>query len=313
MAMPGALLPHPPADVVRGMTIMALGVLMLPGLDAFAKLASATVPTGQIAWFRFVFQAMALLPLVLWHHGGWPRVARVRLHALRGALLALATLFFFSALARMPMAEAIAIFFVEPLILTLFSAVFLGEAVGWRRVIAILVGFACALLVIRPSYDLYGTAALLPLGTAVCFAGYLAMSRSLARDGDALTMQFTTGVAGALVMSLALAVGTGGGVALLTPIVPSSEAMLLLLGMGCVATVGHLLLTQAFRHAPAGLLAPFQYLEIVSATLLGYLLFDDLPDALTMLGIAVIVGSGLYVFHRERRMELRPPSELPVP
>ena len=313
MAMPRALLPLPPADVVRGMTIMALGVLMLPGLDAFAKLASASLPTGQIAWFRFVFQAMALLPLVLWRHRGWPRVSRIRLHALRGALLALATLFFFSALARMPMAEAIAIFFVEPLILTLFSALFLGEPVGWRRVAAILVGFAGALLVIRPSYDLYGTAALLPLGTAVCFAGYLAMSRSLARDGAALTMQFTTGIAGAVVMSVALAGGSGMGIGLLTPVMPSSGAWLLLLGMGCVATVGHLLLTQAFRHAPASLLAPFQYLEIVSATLLGYLLFDDLPDGVTVLGIAIIVGSGLYVFHRERRISLTPPRELPAP
>lgn len=311
--MPRAVLPLPPADVVRGMTIMALAVLLLPGLDAFAKLASASVPTGQIAWFRFVFQAVALLPLVLWRHHGWPRIARIRLHALRGALLALATLLFFSALARMPMAEAIAIFFVEPLILTLFSAVFLGEPVGWRRVVAILVGFAGALLVIRPSYELYGTAALLPLGTALCFAGYLAMSRSLARDGDALTMQFTTGVAGAVVMSLALALGTSGGLALLTPVVPSFDALLLLVGMGCVATVGHLLLTQAFRHAPAGLLAPFQYLEIVSATLLGYLLFDDLPDAVTVLGIAIIVGSGLYVFHRERRISLTPPRDLPAP
>jgi S-adenosylmethionine uptake transporter len=139
------------------------------------------------------------------------------------------------------------------------------------------------------------------------------MSRSLARDGDALTMQFTTGIAGAVVMSLALALGSAGGIDLFTPVMPSSGAMLLLVGMGCVATVGHLLLTQAFRHAPAGLLAPFQYLEIVSATLLGYLLFDDLPDTATVIGIAIIVGSGLYVFHRERRISLAAPRELPVP
>jgi S-adenosylmethionine uptake transporter len=300
-------------DVVRGMLIMTVGVLMLPGLDAFAKLAAADVPTGQVAWFRFVFQATALLPLVLWRHRGWPGISRLHLHALRGTLLALATLFFFTALARMPMAEAIAIFFVEPLLLTLFSALFLGEPVGWRRVAAILVGFAGALLVIRPSYGAYGAVALLPLGTAICFAGYLAMSRSLARDGDALTMQFTTGIAGAVVMSLALAVGTRAEIAVLIPIVPPPDALLLLVGMGTVATVGHLLLTEAFRYAPAGLLAPFQYLEIVSATLLGYLLFDDLPDATTVVGIAIIVGSGLYVFHRERLNALRAPRELPAP
>ena len=306
-------LPHPDHDVVRGMLIMSIAVLMLPGLDAFAKLAAATVPSGQVAWFRFVFQALVLMPLVLWRHRGWPRVARIPIHALRGALMALATLMFFTALVHLPMAEAIAIFFVEPLILTLFSAMFLGETVGWRRVVAILVGFAGALLVIRPSYAAFGPAALLPLGTAVCFAGYLALSRSLARDGDALTMQFTTGIAGAIVMSIALAIGWGTGMPYLAAVLPTPEAWLFLVAMGCVATVGHVLLAKAFSYAPAGLLAPFQYLEIVSATILGYLVFGDLPDTTTFAGVAIIVASGLYVFHRERSIALRPPRELPAP
>jgi S-adenosylmethionine uptake transporter len=313
MGVTHSLRPHPEQNVVRGMLIMAVAVLMLPGLDAFAKLAAASVPSGQVAWFRFIFQALVLLPLVLWKHRGWPRVSRIPVHALRGTLIALATLLFFTALVHLPMAEAIAIFFVEPLILTLFSTLFLRESVGWRRIVAILVGFGGALLVIRPSYAAFGPAALLPLGTAVCFAGYLAMSRSLARDGDALTMQFTTGIAGGIVMSVALAIGWGTGMPYLAPVLPTQEALLLLIAMGCVATAGHMLLVQAFQYAPAGLLAPFQYLEIVSATILGYLVFGDLPDLMTFVGVAIIVTSGLYVFHRERQIALRPPPELPAP
>jgi len=304
---------HPAPEVVKGMLIMAVAVLTLPGLDAFAKLAAESVPVGEIAWFRFIFQTLALSPLVLWRHRGWPRVNRLPVHALRGALMALATLLFFAALARMPMAEAIAIFFVEPLILTLFSALFLGETVGWRRVAAILVGFTGALLVIRPNYAEFGTAALLPLGTAVCFAGYLALSRSLSRDGDALTMQFTTGVVGSIVMTMALVVGWGVNITVLNPVVPDGNALVLMVGMGVVATTGHLLLTQAFRFAPAGILAPFQYLEIISATALGYLVFGDIPDDLTVIGVTVIVGSGLYIFHRERMDARRPPHDAPAP
>jgi S-adenosylmethionine uptake transporter len=304
---------HPAPEVVKGMLIMAVAVLTLPGLDAFAKLAAESVPVGEIAWFRFIFQTLVLLPFVLWRHRGWPRVHRLPVHALRGALMALATLLFFAALARMPMAEAIAIFFVEPLILTLFSALFLGETVGWRRVAAILVGFAGALLVIRPSYAAFGTAALLPLGTAVCFAGYLALSRSLSRDGDALTMQFTTGVVGGIVMTMALVAGWAVDITVLNPVVPDGNALVLMVGMGVVATTGHLLLTQAFRFAPAGILAPFQYLEIISATALGYLVFGDLPDDLTVIGVAIIVGSGLYIFHRERMNARSSPREVPVP
>jgi S-adenosylmethionine uptake transporter len=304
---------HPAPEVVKGMLIMAVAVLTLPGLDAFAKLAAESVPVGEIAWFRFIFQTLVLLPFVLWRHRGWPRVHRLPVHALRGALMALATLLFFAALARMPMAEAIAIFFVEPLILTLFSALFLGETVGWRRVAAILVGFAGALLVIRPSYAAFGTAALLPLGTAVCFAGYLALSRSLSRDGDALTMQFTTGVVGGIVMTMALVAGWAVDITVLNPVVPDGNALVLMVGMGVVATTGHLLLTQAFRFAPAGILAPFQYLEIISATALGYLVFGDLPDDLTVIGVTIIVGSGLYIFHRERMNARSSPREVPVP
>ena len=304
---------HPAPEVVKGMLIMAVAVLTLPGLDAFAKLAAESVPVGEIAWFRFIFQTLVLLPFVLWRHRGWPRVHRLPVHALRGALMALATLLFFAALARMPMAEAIAIFFVEPLILTLFSALFLGETVGWRRVAAILVGFAGALLVIRPSYAAFGTAALLPLGTAVCFAGYLALSRSLSRDGDALTMQVTTGVVGGIVMTMALVAGGAVDITVLNPVVPDGNALVLMVGMGVVATTGHLLLTQAFRFAPAGILAPFQYLEIISATALGYLVFGDLPDDLTVIGVTIIVGSGLYIFHRERMNARSSPREVPVP
>lgn len=299
------------ATAVDGMLLIVIAMIILPGIDAFAKVLTATLPVGQIAAGRFVFQTLFLLPVMLFMLGPAAlRPTRVGLHALRGALLAVATLLFFSALKVMPIANAIAIFFVEPLILTLMSALFLGERVGWRRLVAVVVGFAGALLIIRPSFAQVGWSALLPLGTAVCFATYLALTRMLARGEDPVAMQCYTGFFGSLVMGAALLGGSWGGVDVLTPIWPTLQDWLLLAGLGLVATVGHILVVYAFRYAEAAVLAPFQYLEIISATILGFLLFGDFPDALTWLGIAIIVGSGLFVFWREQRQSAR--DSLPV-
>ena len=198
------------------------------------------------------------------------------------------------------MANAIAIFFVEPLVLTLFSAWFLGERVGRRRLAAVVVGFMGALVVIRPNWAAFGWPALLPLGTAVCFAGYLTLTRRSAVAEEPLAMQLWAGIFAALALSVAVLAGEGFAIAVLDPAWPDAREWALLVGLGLVSAVGHVIIAFAFRHAPAGILAPFQYLEIISATILGFLLFGDFPDTLTWAGTAVIVGSGLYVFLLER-------------
>ncbi|SLN60207.1 DMT family transporter [Oceanibacterium hippocampi] len=289
-------------DNETGMLMMVTAMLMVPGIDAFAKVLTQTMPSGEIAAARFVFQSVLLAPLMLFRPR---RTAGLGLlpNALRGGLLAAATLLFFSALAYMPLAETVAIFFVEPLILTLLSVPLLGEKIGWRRIVAISVGLAGAMIVIRPSAALFGLAAFLPLGAATCFAFYLILTRRLAPSGDAVTMQFLAGVFGALIMAVALVIGSFAGIAVLDPVMPDGREFLMLAGLGVIATIGHQLVVLALRRASAGLLAPFQYLEIVSATILGYLVFAEFPGPTTWLGIVLIVLSGVYVFHRERRLK----------
>ena len=280
------------------MTLMLLAMLILPGIDAIAKWLSSDISSGQVAWSRFFFQTLLMLPLFLRTRGAIVTPA-LPLHALRGALIALATLLFFSALKYLPLADAISIFFVEPLILTLLGALFLGESVGWRRLTAVAVGFAGSLIVIRPSFSALGPPALLPLGTALSFAVYLILTRKLAQHEYPERMQFYAGVFGGIVMTAALAVGSVTDVAVLSFVWPDRWQWMLLAGLGVIATSGHLLVVHAFRRAPAGVLAPFQYVEIIGATILGLVFFGDFPDATTWLGVVIIVASGMYVFHRE--------------
>ena len=292
----------PNADnVPAGMALMVCAMLLLPGLDAVAKVLSDTVPSGQSAWGRFFFQVLFLTPFVIWNRQVMPK-AHLWAHALRGFLIAFATLLFFTSIKFMPLANAISIFFVQPFIVTLLAALFLGEAFGWRRLLAIVVGFAGALLIIKPSYELFGWAAVLPVGTAVSFACYVILTRWLARTETATTMQFVSGVFGGLTMTVGLIVGASYDVEVLTPVWPTVTEWLLLALLGVIATVGHMLVVMAFNRASVAILAPFQYLEIISATLLGFVIFGDFPDALTWLGIIIIVSSGLFVFHRERKL-----------
>ncbi|MCB9947238.1 MAG: DMT family transporter [Rhodospirillaceae bacterium] len=288
-------------DVETGMLIMAVAMLMLPGIDAFAKLLSATVPPGQVALARFFFQTVLMLAGLL---ACGRRLTRVHLgvNAGRGLAMAGATLCFFWGLKYLPIADAIAIFFVEPLILTLLSAVFLRERIGWRRLTAIAIGFVGALIVIRPSYEVFGWAAVLPLCAAVSFATYLLLTRYAAPGGDALAMQFYAGLFGGIVICVALAFGAVSDIPILQLVRPTAGEWLMMTGVGVIATTGHIMVVIAFSRAQAGVLAPFQYLEILSATVLGLMIFDDFPDATRWFGVAVIIASGLYVFHRERKL-----------
>jgi S-adenosylmethionine uptake transporter len=285
----------------QGMALMVLAMLMLPGIDAVAKLVSGSISAGQAAWARFFFQIVLLAPFVIWRgEFSWDRT--IWAHAARGFLIALATLLFFTAIRVMPLADAIAIFFVQPFIVTLLAAAILGEAFGWRRMVAILFGFVGALLIIKPSYEAFGLTALLPVGTAVSFALYVILTRWLVQSSSPLSMQFLAGVFGLITMSAALAFGKAHGISVLTPAWPTIAQWQLLALLGIIATTGHVLVVMAYSRASVAVLAPFQYLEIVSATTLGFMLFNDLPDLLTWVGIGIIVSSGLFVFYRERQL-----------
>lgn len=288
-------------STATAMVMMVCAMLVLPGIDAIAKWLSASVSSGQVTWSRFFFQIFLMSPLLLRTRGPW-LTPTLWLHAARGAMIAFATLLFFSGLAYLPLADAISIFFIEPLLVTLLSALFFGELIHWRRISAICIGFIGALIIIRPTFAEIGLPALYPVGAACCFSTYILLTRKLVRHEDPIRLQFFAGIFGCLVMSLALGYGTAQDINILSVVWPTLDQWLLLALLGVIATGCHLLVTYAYRLASIGILAPFQYIEIIGASILGLAIFGEFPDAITWLGIAIIVASGLYVFHREARL-----------
>lgn len=287
--------------ILAGVALMLGFCLTAPILDVAAKLASATVPVGQITTARFVVQCVLMGPFI-WIMGLSLRVAPGQWLALvvRAALLFVATFCFIAAIRVMPLADALAIVFVAPFIVLLVGKFYLGEDVGPRRVGAAIVGFVGVIFVIQPSFAAFGTVALFPLGTAVGFAFYILVTRGLSRRVHPVTLQFYTGLIASLFCMPVMILAQGSGSELLDPVWPTGIAWLWLLGVGFFATLSHMLMTYALSLAPSATLAPLQYLELPVATLLGYLVFHDFPNALTLTGIAIIIGAGLYMIHRER-------------
>ena len=292
-----------------GAAQMCAGMLIIPFLDVFAKLLGASHGPFEITFWRFFMQTALMLPFVVWL-GLWRiPTGTLAMQASRGLLLATATVFFFAALQHLPMAEAIAIFFAQPLILTLLSAVMLGERLRFRRIGAILAGLAGTLVILQPSVMAFGAPALLPLGSAVAMALYMVLTRKLSTDVHPYQMQFIGGMASMLVLGVLVLAGgllslPGTGFNVLNP-----QQVGWIIGMGLAATLGHAFIVWAAGNAPANLLAPFQYVEIIGAAALGYLVFDDVPAASTFVGVGIIVASGLYLLHRERQLDQRRRAE----
>ncbi|MEM8793032.1 MAG: DMT family transporter [Pseudomonadota bacterium] len=282
-----------------GIMIMTAAMLIAPFMDLFAKWATAYVVPGEVALGRFVAQTLILIPIVtLVREWAPPRKA----HLLAGVCAAIAILSINSALEVMPIANAIAIFFVEPLILTVLSALILGERLGWRRLTAVSIGLVGAMVVLRPNVELYGWAAVYPLITAFAFSGYMIIMRVLSPGGGRIGMQFWIGATAAVVLFAVLGAGTMGGISELTLTMPGIEVLWLFAAAGALACLTHQMIAQALARAEAGALAPLQYLEIVAATGIGLMFFNEFPDRWTLIGTLIIIASGVYVFHRERKV-----------
>ncbi|MFT4727830.1 MAG: drug/metabolite transporter (DMT)-like permease [Granulosicoccus sp.] len=286
---------------------MVSGTTVIPVMDAFAKILGDTISPLQVTWGRFFFQALIMGIAIIALYGPGPGMRLLRpkrpiVHAVRGLLLAIATSFFFFSLLYLPLADSIAIFFVQPMLLTLLSAIFLGETIGWHRKAAVVIGFLGALLIIKPGSESFTQAALLPVAAALFFSGYLVITRSVANVDHPMTMQFASGIGATIALSIGLIPGTLMGNDLWGAQQPTTIEWAYLAGIGIIAAVGHLLVVIAVNRAPTSVLAPFGYVEIIAATLLGWLIFGDWPDSLSWVGIAIIVFSGLYVFVREQRV-----------
>ncbi len=293
---------------VKGMAIMVLSVLLLPLMDAIGKWLAMVdnMPPATVTFMRFFIQCW-LMFFILLIVGGFAALRTQYLagNLIRGALMGFGGLCFFTAVKYMPLADAMAVFFAEPLILTLFSAIFLKEKVGWRRFSAVGIGLIGTMIVIQPSFEIFGAVSLLPLATAVTFAIYLILNRKYGAKESPLVMQFYAGVGGWMLAGVVMIFGTVAGLGDLSFGLPHGiQPWLLLLLLGTIGTVSHLMVVQAFKLAPASMLAPFQYLEIVNAVLVGLIVFGDFPTPSKWCGIAIIVGSGFYVFMRERRVKV---------
>lgn len=277
--------------------------MLAPLGDAVAKILGEIVPLVQLLLVRFAMQALLLLPLVLVSGRSLRMRGRVlRLTVVRTLLHIVGIAAMFSALRFLPLADAVAIAFVMPFIMLMLGKFVLHEEVGSRRVMACVVGFVGTLLVIQPSFAEVGLPALLPLVVAVVFALFMLVTRQIAKDVDPISLQTVSGAMASLFLLPLLAVGATSDIPELQLIVPDMETTLLLLVIGTLGTFAHLLMTWSLRFAPSATLAPMQYLEIPFATLIGWVLFSDLPDGLAAIGICITIGAGLYIVFRERAM-----------
>ncbi len=293
---------------LRGILLMLSAGMAFSVMDATGKHLTHSLPVVEITWGRYLFHLLAL-PLFL--GGRSLRTAvhstRVGLQVVRSALLMGSTFIFFLAVKYIPLGDATAVGFVGPLLVTALSVPLLGERVGPRRWTAVCIGFASVLIIIRPGIGMVHWAALLPLGSAGCFALYQITTRILSRSDSAATTYFYSATVGLAVTTVFLPVEWT------TPGLAGWATLAFLGGMGGVS---HYLLIRAFAVAPASLLAPFAYCQLIWSITIGYLWFGDFPDHWTFVGAALVAASGLYVLYRERQLAARaaaPADAIPPP
>lgn len=283
--------------------LMCLAVSLFACLDASAKYlqAKSGLPTAQIVWMRFLGQ-MALIVIVV-GAANVPALLRTSKpwhQAVRSLLLLGSTAFNFAALIYLRLDQALSIQFLAPLLVALLAGPILGEWVGWRRMLAILVGFGGILVAIRPGYAAVHPAVLLSFGCMLSYGLFMLSTRHIsAYDAPEVTLFLSLFAGGLLFAPLAL----------MHWVWPADGLTWLLLALlGVFGGTGHYLFILAYRQAPASALSPFLYTQLVAATAIGYLVFGDLPDMWTLLGSSIIVASGLYLVHRERVVRANTPT-----
>ncbi|HEX2555619.1 MAG TPA: DMT family transporter [Microvirga sp.] len=280
-------------DPIRGVALILASTLLLACSDATAKYLSASLPIVVIAWLRYCGFTLIMLVAALAQRTPPFRSAHPRLQVLRGLGLVSSVLLFTSALPHLPVADASAITFVSPIFVAALSVPLLGETVGWRRWAAAVVGLVGVLVIIRPGTGAFQPAALLPVLSSLSWAGTIIATRKMSgRDSALTTLAFSAGV----------------GLVVLTVLLPfhwiTPRPVDLALGalVGLASTGGHWLVVLAYRYGAASALAPFQYSQLLFATLFGVAIFGTLPDLWTFAGAGLIVASGLAMAYHERTL-----------
>ncbi|GAA6162637.1 DMT family transporter [Pelagimonas sp. KU-00592-HH] len=278
------------SPTARAILLMIAAILCFTLMDATAKALAPRVGVVQALWTRYAGQALVVFVLVARR---MPAVLHTRyplLQLLRSVFLMGATWCFFIGISNISLAEATAIMNVNPVLITLGAALFLGERLGPRRVIGIAISLIGALIVIRPGSDVFSPFAIYPLTAAVFYTAYTLTTRFVGKDEDIWTSMLYTALFGAVVLSI-----------LVVPqwTMPDATSLGLMALITLFGTLSQLLLIRALSEGEASLLAPFAYTGLIFATIWGMLIFGEYPDIWTLIGALVIAGAGTYVWHRE--------------
>ncbi|MBX9592063.1 MAG: DMT family transporter [Hyphomonadaceae bacterium] len=292
---PAATAGHLEARPLRAIGLMCLAWGLFACLDTTAKyLGSATdLPSAQVVWMRFLGQFLVMIAVLgLIAVPSLLRTHRLKAQIARSFLLLGSTFFNFLALKHLRLDQIATVGFLTPLTVALLAGPMLGEWIGWRRALAILVGFGGILIAIRPGFTDVPPAFLLSFGSMLCYAVFSIVTRYLAAFDKAEVTLFYSLLAGTLIVA---------PFALADWVWPASSFIwLLLLSLGVYGALGHYLFILAHRHAPASIIAPFLYISLLTHSIAGYLVFGQLPDRWTLAGAAIVIASGLYLLQRER-------------
>jgi drug/metabolite transporter (DMT)-like permease len=280
---------------VRGIVLILLATCCFGSLDTISKYLVAYYPASALVWLRYVMQTIVMAAIFLPRMGmRLVRTTAPGLQVLRGLMLVVSSVVFVVALQHMPIAEVASIVFLAPIIVALAGGPLLGERVGARTWLALAGGFTGVLLIIRPGGSAFTWWAFLPLGCAFMFATYQILTRKLAGHDDPITTLFYPGLIAVFVIPPVFPGSITG-----LPSVPLHLAMLAAIGV--LGAVGHFLLIRAHACAPATLLSPFGYGQLLVILILGFAVFGEIPDGLAFTGILLIAGSGLALVIANRR------------
>ncbi|MEC5399974.1 DMT family transporter [Uliginosibacterium sp. H1] len=294
MSSPSTVVPHA-AHPVRGVMFFSIALFLFACLDTSVKYLAQHHPVPLIAWARYIVHLLLMVVLLGPLQGRLLlQTQRTGLSILRAFCLVAITLCMMFALRRLPLAEATSLTFVAPMLAVLLARPLLGERIGRLRAVAVVVGFLGVLLIARPGGSVDVTGFVLVMGVALGSAGYQLLSRVLMRTERTTTLLFYAALAGAGVFSLMLPWSLGGPT-------PSLLEWGLLIGVGLSGGIGHYCYTRAYRDATVSLLAPLSYLQLVWAALLGWLVFGQYPDGMSLAGMGIIAVSGIVVALESRR------------
>ncbi|NOT72384.1 MAG: DMT family transporter [Hyphomicrobium sp.] len=282
---------------LKAILLMCAAVTLFSCLDASAKylVSHSALPTAQVVWMRFAGQALLMAAIL----GPWTipsllRTNKLGLQIIRSFLMVACTACNFVAVQYLRLDQTVAMAFLAPLVVAALAGPLLGEWVGWRRMLAIVIGFAGILIVVRPGFTEVHWAFGIAFLSMLAYAFFMLVTRKLSAFDPPLVTLFYALLAGTVL---------GGPIAFMQWVWPASFVQWLqLLSLGAFGGLGHYLLILAYRLAPASSVSPFLYFQLMSMVGLGYVIFGDVPDRWSLAGAAVVIASGVYLVHRERQL-----------